>query len=138
MHVDAKGGFSHGVWSCSEFRLDVEYCTAVADATAGHDSLSNACSKGRQDDYLHLSVMPSMTGDHVTALPHAIVGPPVQTVSRYTAAGYSGRMPMAELADAIVESGRQTLIAAAKTVGACTTQKQCTLLSEGTNRSFLE
>ncbi|CAN0018158.1 unnamed protein product, partial [Laminaria digitata] len=34
----------------------------------------------------------------------------------YTAAGYSGRMPMAELADAIVESGRQTLIAAARTV----------------------
>lgn len=35
---------------------------------------------------------------------------------RYTAAGFSGRMPMAELADAIVESGRQTLIAAARTV----------------------
>ncbi|CAN0467311.1 unnamed protein product [Ectocarpus sp. 12 AP-2014] len=34
----------------------------------------------------------------------------------YTAAGFSGRMPMAELADAIVESGRQTLIAAARTV----------------------
>ena len=28
----------------------------------------------------------------------------------YTAAGFSGRMPMAELADAIVQSGRQTLI----------------------------
>ncbi len=27
----------------------------------------------------------------------------------YTAAGYSGRMPMAELADAIVQSGRSTL-----------------------------
>ncbi|CAN0287552.1 unnamed protein product, partial [Hapterophycus canaliculatus] len=34
----------------------------------------------------------------------------------YTAAGFSGRMPMAELADAIVESGRQTLVAAARTV----------------------
>lgn len=37
-------------------------------------------------------------------------------LNRYTAAGFSGRMPMAELADAIVESGRQTLIAAARTV----------------------
>eukprot|EP00959_Pyramimonas_sp_CCMP1952_P157480 3293472-Pyramimonas_sp.AAC.1 len=27
----------------------------------------------------------------------------------YTAAGFSGRMPMAELADAIVQSGRATL-----------------------------
>ncbi len=27
----------------------------------------------------------------------------------YTAAGFSGRMPMAELADAIVQSGRSTL-----------------------------
>lgn len=38
--------------------------------------------------------------------------------SRYTAAGFSGRMPMAELADAIVESGRQTLVAAARMVRA--------------------
>lgn len=28
----------------------------------------------------------------------------------YTAAAFSGRMPMAELADSIVQSGRQTLI----------------------------
>ena len=27
----------------------------------------------------------------------------------YTAAGFSGRMPMAELADAVVQSGRSTL-----------------------------
>lgn len=30
-------------------------------------------------------------------------------VDGYTAAGFSGRMPMAELADAIVQSGRSTL-----------------------------
>ena len=30
-------------------------------------------------------------------------------IDGYTAAGYSGRMPMAELADAIVQSGRSTL-----------------------------
>ena len=34
----------------------------------------------------------------------------------YTAAGFSGRMPMAELADAIVQSGRATLEAAIATV----------------------
>jgi len=30
-------------------------------------------------------------------------------IDGYTAAGFSGRMPMAELADAIVQSGRTTL-----------------------------
>lgn len=34
----------------------------------------------------------------------------------YTAAGFSGRMPMAELADAIVQSGRETLERAIQTV----------------------
>lgn len=34
----------------------------------------------------------------------------------YTAAGFSGRMPMAELADAIVQSGRETLEAAIRMV----------------------
>jgi len=34
----------------------------------------------------------------------------------YTAAGFSGRMPMAELADAIVQSGRETLEAAIRIV----------------------
>ena len=34
----------------------------------------------------------------------------------YTAAGFSGRMPMAELADAIVQSGRETLESAIKMV----------------------
>ena len=34
----------------------------------------------------------------------------------YTAAGFSGRMPMAELADAIVQSGRETLERAIRTV----------------------
>jgi DNA polymerase zeta len=34
----------------------------------------------------------------------------------YTAAGFSGRMPMAELADAIVQSGRETLEAAIRLV----------------------
>lgn len=36
----------------------------------------------------------------------------------YTAAGFSGRMPMAELADAIVQSGRATLEAAIAQVNA--------------------
>ena len=36
----------------------------------------------------------------------------------YTAAGFSGRMPMAELADAIVQSGRETLEAAIRMVEA--------------------
>lgn len=43
---------------------------------------------------------------------------------RYTAAGFSGRMPMAELADAIVESGRQTLVAAARTVSPLIKEKE--------------
>ena len=34
----------------------------------------------------------------------------------YTAAGFSGRMPMAELADAIVQCGRDTLERAIRTV----------------------
>ena len=34
----------------------------------------------------------------------------------YTAAGFSGRMPCAELADAIVQSGRETLERAIRTV----------------------
>lgn len=36
----------------------------------------------------------------------------------YTAAGFSGRMPMAELADAIVQSGRQTLVNAIELIHA--------------------
>lgn len=35
----------------------------------------------------------------------------------YTAAGFSGRLPFAELADAIVQSGRQTLENAIRLVG---------------------
>lgn len=51
-------------------------------------------------------------------------------MDRYTAAGYSGRMPMAELADAIVESGRQTLISAARTVRGFATRRRDRLIIE--------
>lgn len=72
------------------------------------------------------------------ALPWSFSSSLLYPTSRYTAAGFSGRMPCAELADAIVSLGRETLLRAIRLVDGNKTWGTIVRLSDSEERAQTE